>query len=349
MSLKKLVSIGLLFCLSVSLLPGCSSKNSSGGDAVKTSATGSADSNKAVRLKLSVNANQSQRDMAEAMVQKMEELSGGSMIIDVYGEGQLGGDREVAEATQYGNIDICLVSTTPVATFYPDLNIFDAPFLFKDSEQAQGVLDGEIGDTIKKGMENVGFKVLGFPENGFRVLSTDNVEVHSPADLKGMKVRVMESEVHIETWKALGANPTPMAFSELFTALQQGTVTAQDNPLVTDYDNKFYEVQKYIILTNHVYTPYLLMMNKDKYDSLTDEQKAIIDEVGKYGVEVQRTQTAIYNDEAAGKMAEAGANVIKLTDEELGVFRESVSGIYDLIETKVDDKELFQSILKATE
>lgn len=348
MSLKKLIPIGLSFCLSVALFAGCSSGSSSDASG-KTMTSSDQDSGKAIRLKLSVNANQSQRDMAEAMVEKIEELSGGSMIIDVYGEGQLGGDREVAEATQYGNIDICLVSTTPVATFYPDLNIFDAPFLFKDSAQAQSVLDGEIGDTIIKGMEGVGFKVLGFPENGFRVLSTDNVEVHSPSDLNGMKVRVMESEVHIETWKALGANPTPMAFSELFTALQQGTVTAQDNPLVTDYDNKFYEVQKYIILTNHVYTPYLLMMNKDKYDSLTDKQRAIIDEVGKYGVEVQRKQTAIYNDEAAGKMTEAGAQVIKLTDEELGVFRETVSGIYDLIETKVDNKELFQSILKATE
>ena len=346
MSLKKLISIGLTLCISASLLGGCSSGSSS---STTTMAPTGSDNSKAVRLKLSVNANQSQRDMATAMVEKIEELSGGSMIIDVYGEGQLGGDREVAEATQYGNIDICLVSTTPVATFYPDLNIFDTPFLFKDSAQAQSVLDGEIGDTIIKGMENIGFKVLGFPENGFRVLSTDKVEVHSPADLKGMKVRVMESEVHIETWKALGANPTPMAFSELFTALQQGTVTAQDNPLVTDFDNKFYEVQKYIILTNHVYTPYLLMMNKDKYDSLTDEQKAIIDEVGKYGVEVQRKQTAVYNEAATGKMEEAGTKVIELTDEELGVFRESVSGIYDLIETKVDNKDLFQSILKATE
>lgn len=300
------------------------------------------------RLKLSINTNQSQVDMAEAMQEKIKELSGGKMEIDVYGDGQLGGDREVAETVQYGNIDMCIVSTTPVAAFYSDLNVFDAPFLFKDSAQAQEILDGEIGQEISAGMEDIGFKVLGFPENGFRQLSTATAEVHSPADLKGLKVRVMESDVHIQTWKALGASPTPMAFSELFTALQQKTVDGQDNPFVTDRDNRFYEVQDYIIETNHVYTPYLLLMSKDSYDKLTEEEQAIIDEVGKYGVKVQREKTAEYDTDAVKEMQDKGVTLIQLTDDEKQQFRDAVSDIYALVETKVEHPELFKRILDKT-
>lgn len=301
------------------------------------------------RLKLSINTNESQVDMAEAMAEKIKELSGGKMEIDIYGDGQLGGDREVAETVQYGNIDMCVVSTTPVAAFYPDLNLFDAPFLFNDSEQAQEILDGEIGTQIAEGMEDIGFKVLGFPENGFRQLSTANTEVHSPADLKGLKIRVMESEVHIATWKALGANPTPMAFSELFTALQQKTVDGQDNPFVTDRDNRYYEVQNYIIETNHVYTPYLLLMSKDSFDKLTEEEQKIVEEVGKYGVEVQREKTAEYDEDAVVDMQDKGVTLITLTDDEKQQFRDAVADIYPLVKEKMTHPELFDQVLELTQ
>ena len=156
--MRKRVMCTILACTMLTpvlLLTGCGSEK----DGVK-------------RLKLSINTNQSQVDMAEAMAEKIEELSNGKMAIDIYGDGQLGGDREVAETVQYGNIDMCVVSTTPVAAFYQDLNLFDAPFLFSDSEQAQNILDGKVGTEIATGMEEIGFKVLGFPENGFRQLST---------------------------------------------------------------------------------------------------------------------------------------------------------------------------------
>lgn len=301
------------------------------------------------RLKLSINTNQSQVDMAEAMAEKIEELSNGKMAIDIYGDGQLGGDREVAETVQYGNIDMCVVSTTPVAAFYQDLNLFDAPFLFSDSEQAQNILDGKVGTEIATGMEEIGFKVLGFPENGFRQLSTADTGVHTPADLKGLKIRVMESEVHIATWKALGSNPTPMAFSELFTALQQKTVDGQDNPFVTDRDNRYYEVQKYIIETNHVYTPYLLLMSKDKFDKLSEEEQKIVEEVGKYGTEVQRQKTAEYNGDAISDMQNKGVTLVTLTDEEKQQFRDAVNNIYPLVKEKMKHPELFDQVLEKTQ
>lgn len=301
-----------------------------------------------LHLKLSINTNQSQVDMAKAMAEKIQQLSDGKMVIDIYGDGQLGGDREVAETVQYGNIDMCIVSTTPVAAFYSDLNLFDAPFLFRDSAQAQSILDGEIGRSIAQGMESIGFKVLGFPENGFRQLSTADQAVHSPADLKGLKIRVMESEVHIATWKALGANPTPMAFSELFTALQQKTVAGQDNPFVTDRDNRYYEVQKYIINTGHVYTPYLLLMSKHSYDQLSEHEQEIISEVGAYGTQVQRQKTQEYEQEAIDDMIQKGVTYIELTSDEREQFRQAVTDIYPLIESKMEHPDLFKQIIEKT-
>ena len=333
--MRKRVMCAILACsmlTPVFMLTGCGSEK----DGIK-------------RLKLSINTNQPQVDMAEAMAEKIEELSDGKMAIDIYGDGQLGGDREVAETVQYGNIDMCVVSTTPVANFYQDLNLFDAPFLFNDSEQAQEILDGEIGTEIATGMEDIGFKVLGFPENGFRQLSTAHSEVHTPADLKGLKIRVMESEVHIATWKALGSNPTPMAFSELFTALQQKTVDGQDNPFVTDRDNRYYEVQKYIIETNHVYTPYLLLMSKDSFDKLSEEEQKIVEEVGKYGTEVQREKTAEYDKDAVTDMQDKGVTLVTLTDDEKQQFRDAVTDIYPLVKEKMEHPELFDQVLAETQ
>ena len=159
----------------------------------------------------------------------------------------------------------------------------------------------------------------------------------------------MESEVHIATWKALGSNPTPMAFSELFTALQQKTVDGQDNPFVTDRDNRYYEVQKYIIETNHVYTPYLLLMSKDKFDKLSEEEQKIVEEVGKYGTEVQRQKTAEYNGDAISDMQNKGVTLVTLTDEEKQQFRDAVNNIYPLVKEKMKHPELFDQVLEKTQ
>ena len=336
---KRILALGMAVCMSAIVFTGC------GGGAEKTGDNASSAS--PVTLKLSIGTSQSSKDIGNKFKEELEKQSEGRILVDIFADNQLGGDREVAEATQYGDIDICLVSTTPVATSVPNLNLFDAPFIFPNRDVAYKILDGNVGQAIAKNLEEkVNIKVLGFPENGFRCLTNNKVEVHSPADLKGMKIRVMESEIHMATWEALGASPTPMSFTELFTALQQKTIDAQENPMENNYANRFYEVQEYCVDTYHVYTPFLFGMNLDKFNSFSPEDQAIIANVGKIATDFQREKAAFYEEDSIKKMQEYGTKVISLTDDERTQFRNAVSSVYDLVKSKMDNPELLDETLK---
>src|SRR5699024_1390026 len=159
---------------------------------------------------------------------------------------------------------------------------------------------------ILDGMENIGLKGLTFWENGFRSFTNNDKPVRTPEDVKGMKIRTMENEIHLEAWRAFGANPTPMAFTEVFTALQQGTIDGQENPLGIIDANKFQEVQDYVSLTEHVYTPYIVTMNLEKYNSLSDDQKAAIDKAAEESTKFQREQSQKYEQEILDKIEAEG-------------------------------------------
>lgn len=358
MKFKKIMAFGMALCLSAAVFTGCGNSGGSTGGSGETTgadaAQGGSDEGKTpskdtVTLKLSIGTSQSSKDIGNKFKEELEAQSEGRILVDIYADNQLGGDREVAEATQYGDIDICLVSTTPVATSVPNLNLFDAPFIFPDRDAAYSILDGEVGQAIAKDLETkVNTKVLGFPENGFRCLTNNKVEVHSPADLKGIKIRVMESEIHMATWSALGASPTPMAFTELFTALQQKTIDAQENPMENNYANRFYEVQEYCVDTYHVYTPFLFGMNLDKFNSFSTEDQELIAKVGKLATDYQRERAAFYEEDSITKMEEYGTKVVKLTDAERAEFRNAVTSVYDLVKTKMDTPELLDQTLEAT-
>lgn len=350
MKFKKLTGLLMAATLSVSLLAGCGGGGGGSAESPENpdAAEGGAAAADPVTLKLSIGTNQASKDLAAYFKENIETQTEGRVLIDVYADNQLGGDREVAEATQYGDIDICLVSTTPVSTSVPNLNLFDAPFIFPNRELCYQVLDGDVGQQIAADMENIGIKVLGWAENGFRCLTNNGVEVHSPADLKGMKIRVMESEIHMATWSALGASPTPMAFTELFTALQQKTIDAQENPMENNYANRFYEVQEYCVDTYHVYTPFLFGINLDKFNSLSADDQAIVAQVGKDTTAYQRERATFYEEDSIAKMEEYGTKVVFLTDEERVQFREAVSSVYDLVKTKMANPELLDKTLELT-
>lgn len=356
MKLKKLLSLGMATTILAAMMAGCggstATKETPPAEGEKTESeadkeegqTASAD---AKSVKLSVGTNRASKAFAKDFSAKLEEVSGGKMTTQVYADNQLGGDREVAEATIMGDVDISLVATTPVANFDPNLYIFDTPFLFKNGEQAYPIIDNEMAPILEKSLEKVGLKLLGLPENGFRCLTTKDTPVHSPADLKGLKVRVMENDIHLATWKALGASPTPMAFTELFTALQQKTIDAQENPMQTNYDNKFHEVQNYAITTNHVYIPFLLSMNLDTFNGLNAEEQGWIMEASKYATDLERQNSTTFDQDAMNEMTKYGTNVIVLNDEEVKAFREATKDIFNMVEEKVADKELIEIAKKA--
>jgi len=305
-------------------------------------------SGKQVRLTFSNVTSQSGKDGGELFKKVAEEASNGTLLIDLFPDNQLGDDRVVIETTQFGDIDIGVSSTSPIATMYPDFYAFDAPYLFLNPADAYAKLDGEIGQKILDNMSSIGLKGLGFWENGFRDFTNDKVPVKVPSDVKGLKVRVMENQVHIAAWKSWGANPTPMAFTEVFTGLQQGVIDAEENPLGIIDANKFQEVQDYVSLTQHVYTPYFMVMNLDKFNSLTDLQKEAIMKASQASIEYQRSQSQKYEGEITKKLIAGGTIVTEVSDAEKAQWRQLAedAGVYDLVAEKMDHPEFLTEWLK---
>ena len=246
----------------------------------------------------------------------VEERSGGAMQVELYPNQQLGGDREFTEACAQGNVTMGSPSSSPAAAFCAALNVYDSPFIYADRETAYKALDSEAGKAILNAMEEANLKGLGCFENGFRNL-TCNREINTLADLKGLKIRVMENDVHMGIWRALGANPSPLAFGELYTALQQGAFDAQENPMEQIYNTKFQEVQDHIYLTNHVYTPYIVFMNLDVWNGLNDASKALVQEAVDEAVAFQREQCIINEQECIDKINALDYSHVYPVSEEL--------------------------------
>ena len=302
---------------------------------------------KAVTLKFSNVTSQSAIDAGVIFKQVAEKASGGSIKVNLFDKNQLGDDRVVIEGTIFGDIDIAVSSTSPLANMFADFFLFDSPYLFLTTAEAFAGLDGPAGRKILQGMEGKGLKGLAFWENGFRNFTNNKIAVKLPADVKGMKIRTMENEIHLAAWKALGANPTPMAFTELFTALQQGTVDGEENPLGIIDGNKFQEVQKYLSMTQHVYTPYVVCMNLDKYNSLSDAQKAAIDKAATESTDFQRKRSQELEKEILAKFAKTGV-VTELSAEDKKVWQDIVkeAKIFDLAKKKMANPAYLDEMLK---
>ncbi|WP_321448634.1 DctP family TRAP transporter solute-binding subunit [uncultured Cohaesibacter sp.] len=278
----------------------------------------------------------------------VEEKTNGSLEVKHFPDNQLGNDRVITESTIFGDIDIGVSSTSPLATLFPDLYAFDAPFLFLSPEDAYAKLDGETGQAILKTLEKKGLKGLAFWENGFRNFTNSKQAVAEPSDLDGMKIRTMENDVHLAAWRALGANPTPMAFSELFTALQQGTVDGQENPLGIIDGNRFQEVQSNVSLTQHVYTPYIVFMNLDKFNSLSAEEQDAIVTAAKETTTFQRNRSQELEKEILVRIKNDGVTVTELTPDQKAMWQKIIvdANIYDLVKSKMDHPEYMDALLK---
>ncbi|UTW10192.1 TRAP transporter substrate-binding protein [Marinobacterium rhizophilum] len=259
--------------------------------------------------------------------EELDRLSGGRLTIRPHYDNALGGEREVVEGIGFGLIDMGVTSTGPMGGFVDDFMLFDLPYVFTSVEQAYGFLDGPYGDgLVQKLEEQAGVKILGWMENGFRH-NTNNVRtLNTPDDLEGIRHRTQESRVQVDTWSALGANASPMAWTEVFTALQQGVMDSQENPIATIYDVKFYEVQKYLNLTGHVYSPAPFMMGAQLFNSLSEEDQAIVLEAAKIAVPVQREASQRMEQELITKLEEQGMVV---TQPDIALFQQRVQPVIE--------------------
>lgn len=259
----------------------------------------------------------------------VEKETNGSIKVEVYPDGTLGGDRQVFEGMKIGTIQGSTMSSGPIAADAPRFTALDLPFLFKDEKTAYEVLDGPLGKELLNDLPAVGVIGLNYWENGFRHLTNNKKEVKTVEDIQGLKIRTLENELHIDMWKELGATPTPMAFTELFTALEQGVVDGQENPAGNVTTSKFYEVQKYLTKTGHIYNASPFLISKKFYDTLTDQEKEAVMKAAEEAKTFQRELNQKESTEALDFLSKNGMTVTDLSAEEKQKFFEKVKPVYE--------------------
>jgi len=279
---------------------------------------------------------------AQKFADLVAEKSGGTIKVEVYPSSQLGNQRDLVEGLTLGTLDLTMTSTAVLGNFHPQIAVFDLPFIFRDREHAFEALD-TVGMEIAKDLEEKGMKVLAFYENGVRNMTNNIRPIRVPEDMKGLKIRVMEQPIYIAMMKALGANPTPMAFGELFTALQKGVVDGQENPAAHIYTKRFFEVQKYISLTEHTYSAEPLVVSMITWNKLTPEQQTIIQEAAEEACDWQRQLAIDLENGYWDKIRESGKSEI-ITDVDKEAFREATAPVWKDFEDQVG-KENIEAIV----
>ncbi|ARK31212.1 DctP family TRAP transporter solute-binding subunit [Halalkalibacter krulwichiae] len=272
----------------------------------------------------------------------------GSIKIQIYPNGQLGGDREVLEGLQIGTIEGTTISTGPIAQFAPRFSMFDLPFLFPTADIAYDVLDGTIGTELLEDLPDQGIVGLNYWENGFRHVTNNVKEITSIDDLRGLKLRTLENELHIDMWRQLGTNPTPMAFTELFAGLQQGVVDGQENPVGNVTTSRFYEVQNYLTKTNHVYNASVFMISKGFWNTLSEEEQLIISEAADEARDYQRKLNQKEDKEAFVFLEKSGMTISEFSVEELQKGFKLVQPVYEKYSTRIGE-ELLSELLEAVQ
>ncbi len=268
-----------------------------------------------MKINISVAQNSHQGVGIDTFAREVEKRTGGRYKIQTFYSASLGSERESIEAVQLGTQELTFTSTGPVPNFVPDAKILDVPFLFRDKAHARGVLDGPIGQEMLVKFEPKGFKALAWGENGFRNMTNSKRAINVPDDLKGLKMRTMENPVHVAAYKGLGIVTTPMAFAEVFTALQQGTVDGQENPLSVIMASKFDQVQKHLSLTGHVYSPAIFLMNKAMFDKLSAADKQAFLDAAKEGAKANRARVDEDDAKGVAELRAKGMSVVENVDK----------------------------------
>ena len=272
--------------------------------------------------------------VTQKIKEMIEQRSNGKIKVEVYLDNQLGGDREILEGCQVGGIAMVSQTTAPQVTFIPELAVFDIPMLFDNLDLARKVLSGSFRQKLEPLYEKAGLKLLLFEPIYYRETTT-NKPIKTINDFKGIKIRTMENKYHMAFWKALGANPTPLNFSELYIALQQGIVDAQENPYEIVWANKFYEVQKYLVNTHHICFILSIVMNKGLYDSMPAEYKKIITDSMNEAGNMLFENAKANNQALLANVVKQGMTVIELTDDMKQGMDKAAKGVEQMVRKDV--------------
>ncbi|WDP90274.1 MAG: TRAP transporter substrate-binding protein [Desulfobacter sp.] len=268
-----------------------------------------------------------QNIVAEKFKELVEERSAGAYKVKIYHSASLGNETEILQQIQMGTVHMGVITGGPFDTFDPIVRVINYPFLFKDHAQADEILDGPLGAEILKSLETSGFKGLCFSENGFRNLTNNTRAVTGPGQVAGLKIRVMASALHKAIWQSLGANPTPMPWP-IYTELEQGVIDGQENPLWVMEVYKFYEIQKYMTLTRHVYSPHIDVASLRWFNKLPEADRGMITAAIKEAAQYQRRSNREKNAGRLALLKEKGMEVVENPD--VAAFRAKVAGLKEM-------------------
>lgn len=280
-----------------------------------------------IKLGVVTKPGSAQNIVAEKFKELVEAQSGGDLQVKIFHSGSLGNETEILQQIQMGTVELGVITSGPFDSFDPIVRVIDYPFLFKDHQQADQILDGPLGGEILASLETSGFKGLCFSENGFRNLTNSRKAVADPGDINGLKIRVMASALHKSIWQTLGANPTPMPWP-IYTELEQKVIDGQENPLWVLEVYKFYEIQKYMTLTRHVYSAHIDVASLNWWNSLDEKKQALIQKAMYEAARFQRAENRSKNEARLQMLKEKGMQVEEHPDIE--AFRGQVADLKNI-------------------
>ncbi len=289
-------------------------------------------------------------DGVKRMQEVLDAKTGGKIKINAFWSGSAGGDLQATQALRAGTQEMVCTSSSPLVGIVKELGVFDLPFLFANEKEADAVLDGPAGEYFNKKLEAVGLINLAYWENGFRNLTNSKRPVAKVEDFGGVKVRVMQNNIFLDTFKTLGTNAVPMAFGEVFTALETKTIDGQENPFVTIDTSKFYEVQKFLSVTRHAYTPFLILYSKRLWDQLSPAEQAVLREAAIEGRKAQRASIRAQSDKALAALKSKGMQVNEIAPAEQKRMFEKVKPVYDKHQASIGPEAInvvFDALKKA--
>ncbi|WP_293696453.1 TRAP transporter substrate-binding protein [uncultured Agrococcus sp.] len=327
--MRRKLAVGLSLGLVASLgLTACSADGGGDGDSIT------------IQFGNVISPGDTQNVAYEMFAELVNERSDGRITVEIYPDSQLGGENEMIEAVQAGQIQMTAPSVGVLANFDDSLTVFDFPFIFEDAETAYQVLDSELGDDILAGLEGSGLQALGWGENGFRNLAMTSGSVTSPSEMQGVKLRTMEVPLHIAFWESIGAAPTPMAFPEVYTALQQGVVDGVENPYELLHSANFTEPANYLTELRWIYDPEIILISESFLSGLSEEDQQIILDASDEMIEYLRELKVGVSDEIREEIEAAGGTITDLTDAERQEWIDAAIPFYEQYADSVDTETL---------
>jgi tripartite ATP-independent transporter DctP family solute receptor len=352
--MKRLLAILLVVMMTAVLLTGCLSSNPAAAPAQteekkeEPKAEAPKEPAKIIKISNGVNEQHPAYIGCKEFEKIVEEKTDGRYDVQVYANAQLGDDVKATQDVRMGNLEMVVTSASPITGLAASFMVFDLPFIVPSEKAADAIFDGPVGKKIASSLDGKGLRLLAYYENGFRQLTNSKRAVKAPADLKGLKIRTMENPIHLAAFKALGANPTPMPFSEVFTAMQQHTIDGQENPIPTIYLQKFFEVQNHVSLTGHVYGPHIMLISDQLWNGLSAEDKKIFEEAAYESALLNRETNRKMAKDYVAELKKNGMEVTELTPEQLKAFQDAVQPVYAEFEEKIG-KDLINEFKAAVE